>query len=79
MVSKIFEPTFLLFSQSPNHMPLEVAKAPIHKPVIASSIPSQREMPSPAPTAKVQMGQTACVGTGNKIDKEKMLPSAIIS
>jgi hypothetical protein len=52
----------------------DAIKAPIHKPVIESSIPSHLEKPTPAPTAIVQTGHTACtLLKTNKVKGEKIL------
>ena len=50
---------FLLLSQAIVQMIIETIKAPIHSPMIESSIPIKRDNPTPEATAIVQTGQTA--------------------
>lgn len=58
---------FLFVIQSRVHMIMETISPPIQTPETVSSTPSQRDTPTPAPTATVQTGQTARADlTGNK-------------
>jgi hypothetical protein len=41
------------------HIIMETVRPPIHSPLMTSSTPSQRDKPTPAPTAMVQTGQMA--------------------
>ena len=50
---------FLLLSHEMVQIIIETVKAPIHSPMIESSIPIKRESPTPEATAIVQTGQTA--------------------
>jgi len=50
---------FFLLSQLIVQIETAKVKPPIQEPVMVSSIPSQREIPTPAPTATTQTGQTA--------------------
>ncbi|NCQ16423.1 hypothetical protein GW814_02090 [Candidatus Falkowbacteria bacterium] len=67
---------FFLVSQLMVSSDTETARAPIHSPVMVSSIPSQREKPTPALTAAVQttqIGATALVAVKGKNSKKEKI------
>lgn len=57
---------FFFWNQLRFQIIMESVKPPIQMPVIVSSIPSQRENPTPAPTATTQTGQMAYTEKGKK-------------